>query len=163
MSVCQGITLENSERQLVLITGHRDGKVLLWTNDNQEFVNPKQVCAYKHEIIEIIHLESGIGITTDDSLIHIWDFSMKVLQKDIDLSNMPFKLYSLKLKNIVGAKDKVFFNTYDGDMIMLNLRYKKECSKNTFIYKFDAKRIKNIVKLKDSLTSLTLIERVFAK
>ena len=108
-------------------------------------------------------MESGIGITTDDSLIHIWDFSMKVLQKDIDLSNMPFKLYSLKLKNIVGAKDKVFFNTYDGDMIMLNLRYKKECSKNTFIYKFDAKRIKNIVKLKDSLTSLTLIERVFAK
>ena len=64
------------------------------------------------------------------------------------------------MKNVVAAKEKIFFNTEDGDMIMLNLKSKKECSKNTFIYKFDAKRIKNIVKLKDALTSLTLIERV---
>jgi WD40 repeat protein len=150
----------NDEKQLILITGHKDGKVLLWEFDGEEFKAPRTIVDYKHEIIEIIYLESGLGITTDDSLIHIWDLGLKNSLKDIDLSNMPFKLYSLRLKNIVSAKDKIFFNTYDGDMIMLNLKYKRECSKNTFIYKFDAKRLKNIVKLKDNLTSLTLIERV---
>ena len=146
---------------MVLVTGHRDGKVYYWKNNDKEFVNPRLVFDYQTEIIDIIPLDSGIAVTTDASVIQIWDFNMKVSKKGIDLQNMPFKLYSLKLKNIVGVKDKVFFNTYDGDMIMLNLRYKKGCSKNSFIYKYDAKRIKNIVKLKDSLTSLTLIERVF--
>jgi hypothetical protein len=142
------------------VTGHQDGKVFVWPFINEAFSTPRQVVDYKHKIIEIIHLESGVGITTDDSLIHIWDLSLKTALKDIDLATMPFKLYSLKLKNIVAAKSKIFFNTDDGDMIILNLNYKKQCSKNTFIYNLDAKRVKNIVKLKDSLTSLTLIERV---
>lgn len=73
---------------------------------------------------------------------------------------MPLKLYSLKLKNLVPAQDKIFFNTYEGDMIKLDLKLKKQWSKNSFICKYDARRIKNIVQLKDNLTSLTLIERV---
>lgn len=73
---------------------------------------------------------------------------------------MPLKLYSLKLKNLVPAEDNIFFNTYEGDMIKLDLKLKKQWSKNSFICKYDARRIKNIVQLRDNLTSLTIVERV---
>ena len=145
----------------MLLTGHKDGKVLIWEYDEEEeFQYSRVLSDYKHEIVEIIYLENEVGIATEDSFIHLWDLFFKTPLKYIDLSNMPLKLYSLKLKNIVPAGDKIFFNTYEGDMIKLDLKLKKEWSKNSFICKYEASRIKNIVQLRDNLTSLTLIERV---
>ena len=149
---------ETSEIML-LLTGHKDGKVLVWDYE-EDFTYSRVLADYKHEIIEIIHLKSGVGIATEDSFIHLWDLFLKSPLKYIDLSNMPLKLYSLKLKNIVPAGNKIFFNTYEGDMIQLDLKLKKEWSKNSFICKYDARRIKNIIQLRKNLTSLTLIERV---
>lgn len=151
---------DEESRNLMLLTGHKDGKVLVWDYIEDEFSCVKVLSDYKHEIIEIIYLKNEIGIATEDSFIHLWDLSLKEPLKYIDLSNMPLKLYSLKLKNIVSAEDKIFFNTYEGDMIKLDLKLKKEWSKNSFICKYDARRIKNIVQMRDNLTSLTLIERV---
>lgn len=166
---CYLINKENPElrayadmqsKSLVLLTGHKNGKVLIWNFEDGEFLYNRVLSDYKHEIVEIVQLDSGIGIATEDSFIHLWDLSLKSSLKYIDLSNMPLKLYSLKLKNLVPADDKIFFNTYEGDMIKLDLKLKKQWSKNSFICKYDARRIKNIVQLRDNLTSLTIIERV---
>jgi uncharacterized protein (UPF0332 family) len=44
-------------------------------------------------------------------------------------------------------------------MIKLSVKFRKEWSKNNFIAKVKARRLKNIVKLKSTMTSMTLIER----
>lgn len=94
---------DEEQKTLVLLTGHRDGKVLVWNMQQDGIAFEKVLSDYKHEIIEIVQLESGIGIATEDSFIHLWDLDLKNALKYIDLSNMPLKLYSLKLKNLVPA------------------------------------------------------------
>lgn len=140
------------EKMRLLVEGpDRDEQPLKWVNTFTEISS--------HEVQEIVALENSVCISTVDFFIHIMNLDLTATLNNIDLSSLPFKLYSMKLKNVVAAKEKLFFNTEDGDIIMLYLKQKKECSKNTFIPKLDAKRIKNVFKLKDSLTSLTLIER----
>ena len=89
----------NKEDKVIrLITGHSKGQVVIWEivmPDNNNFflelrfhkLLPK---SYNKEVMEIIHLDGGIGITTSDSFIHIWDLALKESKKDIDLSSMPF-------------------------------------------------------------------------
>ena len=84
----------SENKKIVLLTGHKDGKVAVWEHDDN-FEFQRILENYKHEIIAIIYLKSGIGIVTDDSFIHMWDLHLNSNFKNIDLSNLPFKLYSL--------------------------------------------------------------------
>lgn len=45
---------DNDSKSLVLLTGHKDGKVLVWDYEEDEFIFDKVLSDYKHEIIEII-------------------------------------------------------------------------------------------------------------
>lgn len=103
-------------------------------------------------------LSAEICVATDDAIIYVWDCKMETCLKNLDLSHLPFRLQSLKIKNIVWAKDKLLVTTHSGDFIQLHSEFKKELKKGTFIYSIDGKRFKNIFKLSKTLTS-ALINR----
>ena len=62
----------DSEKGLILITGHLDGKVLIW--ENLEF--RQELADYKSEILSICSFNSAIVIATDSSHLNFVSFLM---------------------------------------------------------------------------------------
>jgi hypothetical protein len=132
--------------------------VLLWEHTNGQFAYKKTLKVYKYPVVHIVFVENGIAITTDDAIIHIWDLGLTTSLRSLDLSHLPFKLHSLKIKNIVYTKRHLLLNTYSGDFIRVGVEMRKELKKKTFVYEVDGKRYRNIVKLNGRLTCSLYME-----
>ena len=74
----------------IFLTGHKDGKVLLWRSDQYIGV----LADYKDEVVVMAQCFEGIAIATMRGFIHIWDVYLSKCMKSIDLSSFPFKMLS---------------------------------------------------------------------
>ncbi len=70
--------------------------------------------------------KKNLLILTEDSIFHLWSLNSKTTIKSIELTLLPMRLKSMKVKNVCkGNKDNVFFNTWEGDMVKLSLKSQK--------------------------------------
>lgn len=143
----------------LLFTGHDDGKILAWQNPHVMPAFQRIVKEYKYPVVQMEFLDTEICVATDDAIIYVWDCRMEDCLKSLDLSHLPFRLQSLKIKNVVWAKEKILIATYSGDLVQLNPELKKELIKGSFIYSIDGKRFRNIFKLNKTLTSSLMIRK----
>lgn len=127
---------------LVAVTGHYDGKVVIWEN-----LIPKSVLVKaKSSIVEIAMLKSCFAIATADGIIEFWTLGFERISKQIDIKTFSFKLMSNNIKNLVVTSNSLYFNTYGGDFINLALSFGKDKLINslTFNYKVDKTNIRKL-------------------
>lgn len=144
---------------LSLLSGHQDGKVIVWRIQADDVHFEQVVKEYKYPVVQIEFVSTGVGIATDDAIINIWDVSMQTCTRSFDLSQLPFKLQSLKIKNMIWAKDKLLVTTFSGDFIQLNMDLRKELKKGSFVYSIHGKKFKNVFKLNKIVTSCLLLRK----
>ena len=144
---------------LVMLTGHSDGKLALWEYRAQGFKYTRMVHEYKYSVVQLLYVGIGVAVCTDDAIISVWDLRMMDVLYIHDMSQLTFKLNSLKIKNVAWARDKIMLDTYSGDFVSISIKPKKEMKKDSFIYSIDGKRYRNIVKLNGKLTCSLLIEK----
>lgn len=141
------------------MAGHQDGKIIAWKVNDDDLIYDRIVKEYKYPVVQLEFVSQGIGVATDDAIINIWDICMETCIRSFDLSQLPFKLQSLKVKNMIWARDKLLVSTFSGDFIQLNLEPRKELKKGSFVYSIFGKKFKNIVKLNKIVTSSLLLRR----
>jgi hypothetical protein len=150
---------EGAFQSFRLITGHSNGPVILWTYDGSSLKHDRLVQEYNYSIIEILLLKDSIALASDDAIIYIWNIELTNCLYELNLSHLNFKLYSLKIKNIRRARDRLLLNTFNGDMIFLDTSMRSVFEKDTFLYKISGKRLKNIVSFSGKLKTLEIIEQ----
>lgn len=147
---------EESELSLAVLTGHVDGKVVLWDN----LVPSKVVIKCESGVVDICILKSSIVIATSDGIIEFWSLGFKTQIKQIDIKLFSFKLMSHSIKNLVMTNKNLYFNTYGGDFIKLKLNFvrdKNTGKENTLTFR--EKRTKNVVTFTDNWASLCVLEK----
>jgi hypothetical protein len=80
-------------RRHLFLTGHKDGKILLWRSDS--FIGVMH--DYKDEVTCMTKCFEGIAICTWRGMIHIWDVHLTKCVKSIELSSLPFKLLNFNI------------------------------------------------------------------
>jgi len=131
----------------------------LWEYRGEKFHFVRTIREYKYPVVGIVYVGVGLAVATDDAIINIWDLKMLAPLWTHDLSQLPFKLYSLKIKDLVWAKNKLLLTTYSGDFVTIHTEPKKLMKKDSFLYLIDGKRYRNIVKLNGKLTCSLLIQK----
>ena len=101
----------------IFLTGHKDGKVLIWRSDM--FIGV--LADYKDEVTCMTKCFEGIAIATSRGFIHVWDnYLMKVL-KVIELASLPFKILSYSICGIDYNQKRLLVLTLGGDAIEIEL------------------------------------------
>lgn len=131
----------------------------MWKIEEDDLALDRIVKEFKYPVVQIEYVSQGVGIATDDAIITVWDVCMQTCTRSFDLSQLPFKLNSLKIKNMIWARDKMLVTTFSGDFIQLSLEHRKELKKGSFVYSIKGKKFKNLVKLNKMVTSSLLLRR----
>ena len=140
---------------LVLLTGHKDGKLVLWNS----LMPIKVLKEYKSEIVEIVLTKDTIVVGTEDGNLYFWLYTLDRCIKSIDIKSLPYQLLSTSLKNIVMAGSSIYVNTYGGDFLRIKLRVTED-SPGDFKLKFKEKKIKNLVLFDDTWRTMAVLEKV---
>jgi hypothetical protein len=77
----------------IFLTGHSDGKVLLWRSDH--YIG--MLADYRDEVTALSQCFEGIAIGTARGFVHIWDNFLSKSTKTIELSGLPFKTLSFSI------------------------------------------------------------------
>jgi len=68
--------------------------------------------------------------------------------KEFELTLLPVRLKSMKIKNISsGEKDQIIFSTWEGDLVQMNLKIKKEWNEHYYLQAIDARRFHGVMEL----------------
>ena len=84
------LELEIGQFGHIFITGHKDGKVRLWSSEG--YIGT--LTDYRDEVVAMTKCFQGIAICTWRGFIHLWDSQLTQCTKTIELSNLPFKILS---------------------------------------------------------------------
>ena len=150
------------EYDLVVVTGHTNGEVVLWLNfKNPENIEKKVIIDYKKGINKIINYDKKyLIILTKESKMFLWDLYEEKYLKEFDLTLLPVRLKSFEIKTIVkGNKKNLFFSTLEGDLVKMSLNHKKKWKKNLYVETQKAKRFNNIIQLKNKFNTMSILER----
>ena len=90
------LDLESNGKRHLILTGHKDGKVLIWRSD--AFLGV--LTDYKDEVTCMTKCFEGIAICTWRGMIHIWDTNLNHQIKTIELSSLPFKILSYHISAV---------------------------------------------------------------
>jgi WD40 repeat protein len=140
---------------MVLLTGHKDGKLVLWSS----LMPVKVLKEYRSEIVEIVLVKEAIVVGTEDGTLHFWLYSLDKCIKSIDIKSLPYQLLSSSLKNIVMAGSSIYVNTYGGDFLRIKIKVTEE-TPGDFKLKFKEKKIKNLVLFDDTWKTMAVLEKV---
>ena len=97
----------------VFLTGHRDGKVLIWRSDH--YIG--MLADYRDEITAMSPCFEGIAIGTARGFIHIWDSYLSRSTKTIELSSLPFKVLSFAIISLDFNQRRLLVLTTAGDAV----------------------------------------------
>ena len=107
-------TGEFGEKKHIILTGHKDGSVLIW----KLFQYIGVLERYKDcEIACITKCFEGIAIGTNKGHIYIWDNYLLRCTKTIELSSLPFKILSYTIVSIDSNQKRLLVLTVAGDVI----------------------------------------------
>ena len=151
-----------SKFEMIIITGHSNGEVYLWSKlQNSYSFEKKLIANFKCSIEKLIHLhDKYLLIYTEDAMMYIWNMHSNKVVKEIELTLLPLRLQSLKIKDIIkGEPDYIYFSTIEGDMARLCLNYHKKWFNNFFVNEIKVERFDNIVYLKNNYNCITLLEQ----
>lgn len=147
-----GLDADHSLKHL-FITGHKDGKVLIWRL--QQFI--AVLDDYHCEVTAMTKCFEGIAIATVKGHIFIWDEYLLKCNKIIDLNEMPFKILSSYVVGMDYNQRRLLVCTMNGDVIQIILM---EASSTKSI---KAQRLNTIVRItgrqNKALTILSQIEQ----
>lgn len=79
-------------RSLVFLTGHSNGCVYVWKDYELEAQRVKKFTA---TVINIKLYEHGIIVSTEASVIELWDLAFQTVIKTIEITSFPFKVAPL--------------------------------------------------------------------
>jgi WD40 repeat protein len=140
--------------EFYLLTGHKDGEVILW----KELTIPRSFNKFKEAVISIVLVPEGIAIMIADQKIYIFDHELKEQPTVIEIFSLPFKFYSNRFKSMISGVGKLFILSYGGDLIKYNLK-----SRHKVIPSYNKKskgvRFKDIIALPKELYSMSFIEK----
>ena len=105
------------EKKHIILTGHKDGSVLIW----KLFQYVGVLENYKDEITAIQKCFEGIAIGTLRGFIYIWDNYLLKCMKTIELASLPFKILSYNIVNIDSNQKRLLVVTLAGDAIEITL------------------------------------------
>lgn len=101
------------EKKHIILTGHKDGSVLIWKLFQYVGVLDK----YNDEITSISKCFDGVAISTMKGYIYIWDSYLIKCTKTIELSALPFKILSYNIVNVDANQKRILVLTLAGDAI----------------------------------------------
>ena len=133
----------------IFLTGHKDGKVLLWRSDQYIGV----LADYHDEVTAMCKCFEGVAIGTTRGFIHIWDSYLSKCMKSIELSSLPFKVLSYSIVSLDYNQKRLLVCTMAGDGIELTLDYSHS-------NKVRAKRINAISKLNGAQKAMTVLNQL---
>lgn len=141
---------------LFVVTGHVDGKVVLW----QDLKLTSVLATYQGEVIDICLIRTFVAVATSEGVIELWTMAFDKCIKQIDLRKLSFKLHSNHIKNLVVTPTSFYFNTYGGDFIKVKLAFSQDkVGALTMAVKQEIRR-KNIVLFDEIWTAMCVIEKV---
>ena len=97
----------------LLITGHQDGKVLVWRL--QQFI--AVLDDYECEVTAMTKCFEGIAFATMNGHIFIWDAYLLRCNKVVKITEMPFKILSTYIVNMDYNQRRLLVLTMNGDAI----------------------------------------------
>ena len=154
---CAYVLQEDSSNHL-LITGHEDGRLIMW--ENYTFKTSKK--KYKNSIIKIIHNKIGFFLLLDNCQLVIWDKHFNEEVKKIDFSKKkPFSSDFSKYINVLGKSNEIFLLTDQGNIFRYKLQFKSQ--KNDFTQKIENKlkhqadRFGGVIKIEGKKSQIKLI------
>jgi hypothetical protein len=141
---------------LLVVTGHVDGKVVLW----QDLKLSSVLATYQGEIIDICLIRAFVAVATSEGVIELWTLAFDKCIRKIDLRALSFKLLSNHVKNLVVTPNSFYFNTYGGDFIKVKLQIVHEKIGGLTMSVKQEVRCKNIVMFDEEWTAMCVIEKV---
>lgn len=137
------------EKKHILLTGHKDGSVLIW----KLFQYVGVLDNYKDEVTAITKCFEGIAIGTTRGMIYLWDNYLLKCMKTIELSGLPFKILSFNIVCIDANQKRLLITSIAGDVIEITL---SEYSYN----KTKAKRINCITKINGHQKGMCVLNQI---
>ena len=118
-----GISKINDNGDLILITAHVDGKLILWKN--QKF--QKIIRKYKFSILKIALNKYGVFLLLENCRLIFWKGDFEEEKEKIDFSKKkPFNPDFENFIDIIGSGSKIFLLTDLGDIIQYHFKYQQE-------------------------------------
>jgi len=142
-----GIELEG--RRHLFLTGHKDGKVLIWRSDS--YIG--MLADYRDEITAMSPCFEGIAIGTARGFIHIWDNYLSRSIKTIELHSLPFKLLSFTIISIDFNQRRLLVVTAAGDAVEIQVD-------QSHTNKVKAKRINAVTKVHRNQRAATILNQI---
>ena len=138
-----------SGQRHIFLTGHEDGKVLLWRSDAYIGV----LADYKDAVTAMSECFEGVAIATTRGFIHVWDSYLSKCMKSIELSSLPFKILSYNIVSLDFNQKRLLVATMAGDGVELTLDYSHS-------NQIRAKRINSITKLNGAQKAMTVLNQM---
>ena len=118
-----GISKINENGNLILITAHVDGKLIMWKNEKFERIIRK----YKFGILKITLNKFGVFLLLENCRLIFWKGDFEEEKEKIDFSKKkPFNPDFENFIDIIGSGSKIFLLTDFGDIIQYHFRYQQE-------------------------------------
>jgi len=135
----------------LILTGHKDGKVLVWRLQNYIAVLEDYGC----EVTCMSKCFEGIAIATIQGRIFIWDVGLLAEQRVIDINDLPFKVLSSFIVSMDYDQRRMLVLTMNGDVIELSLN---EVGSGEAV---KAQRVQSVVRITcQSMKALTILTQI---
>ncbi len=146
------LDVESSEKRHLFLTGHKDGKVLIWRSDCYIGI----LTDFEEEVVGITKCYEGIVFCTWPGRIHFWDINLIGPTKTIELQSLPFRLLSYNIANIDFNQKRLLVLTVSGDAIEITIAESDGVNRNLI----KAKRINSVTKITGQQKALALLNQV---
>lgn len=103
--------------KVILVTGHKDGKIVRW----EELVPGKILVKSSSAVVDLAIIKNFSVVATEEGIIELYSIDFKKKFRKLDIKNFAYKLISNSIKNLVVTGSSIYFNTYGGDFIKLKL------------------------------------------
>lgn len=120
---------EEDEINLVVVTGHVDGRVVLWDKltPRSQVVCCRSDVQEECTIVDMCIIRQGIVVASINGMIEVVSFDLKRSLRKIDTRTFSFKLMSYTIKNLVATSStSLYFNTNGGDFIKIKFTLQED-------------------------------------
>jgi len=104
---------DHNGKRHIMLTGHKDGKVLMWRSDSYMGV----LHDFEEEVSAMNLCFEGIVFCTWAGRIHFWDINLKGATRSIELVSLPFKLLNHNITGCDFNQNRLLLVTHAGDAI----------------------------------------------
>lgn len=106
----------NGKRHMIL-TGHKDGKVLIWRSDSYLGV----LTDFEEEVSTMNKCLEGLVFCTWSGRLHFWDIHLTGPTRTIEIQQLPFKLLNYNISSCDFNQNRLLICTMAGDAIEITM------------------------------------------